>query len=87
MPCTERLQIAEGMNWVVLCCTVIDLQQFQTSGDYMPMTGYNRREMVKARWKVLHTDRLTGIGARDTRMSKKLLMKWSDLKNSNAGTK
>ena len=40
----ERLQIAEGMNWFVLCCTVIDLQQFQTSGDYMPMTGYNRRD-------------------------------------------
>ena len=37
----ELLQITEGMNWVVLCCTVIDLQQFQTSGDYAPMAGYN----------------------------------------------
>ena len=27
-------------NWVELCCTVIDLQQFQTSGEYMPKTGH-----------------------------------------------
>ena len=30
----EWLRIAEGMNCVVLGWTVIDLQQFQTSGDY-----------------------------------------------------
>ena len=28
------------MNWVELCCTDIDTQQFQTSGDYMPKTGH-----------------------------------------------
>ena len=37
----EWLQIAEGMNWVVLCCTVIDLQQFQTSGDFDDYDGDN----------------------------------------------
>ena len=36
----EQLQIAAGMNRVVLGCAIIGLQQFQTSGDYMPKTGH-----------------------------------------------
>ena len=41
MPCMEWLRNAEGMNCVVLGWTVIDLQQFQTSGDFDDYDGDN----------------------------------------------